>query len=149
MKIISIILTIFASAILAQSVTVTGDWNFTIPSTDITEAGLDFTGNYESNYNQAYLQINHPSKWKLEININEIYWHEDLILKIRRTGDGVGPKKIGGGELWIELNVTPQNFFKGDNDRFAVPIQYYLENISVLLPAENYTVDVVYTLISG
>jgi hypothetical protein len=35
----------------------------------------------------------------------------------------------------------------GEKDRFAVPLQFLLKEVSVLLPAENYSVDVVYTLI--
>jgi hypothetical protein len=78
---------------------------------------------------------------------NEIYWHEDLKLRIRRTGDGIGPGNIGGGEGYQDLKVTPDELSKGEKDRFAVPLQFLLKEVSVLLPAENYSVDVVYTLI--
>jgi len=111
------------------------------------EAGLDFTGEYESSYNQEYLQINHPGKWKLKVHKNEIYWHEKLKLMIRSTGDGIGPGQIGGVEGYQDLKVTPDELSNGEKDHFAVPLQFLLKDVSVLLPAENYSVDVVYTLI--
>ena len=71
--IICIIITIFfIQGVGAQSIRVTGQWNYTIPSSDITEAGNDFTGTYESNVNQVYLDIFHYGKWSVSVQKNNI-----------------------------------------------------------------------------
>ena len=84
----TIITLFFVQGIWAQSISLTGQWNYTIPTTDITEAGEDFTGSYESSINQAYINIEDNNKWEISIRSNNIDWHSDLTLRVRRTGDG-------------------------------------------------------------
>ena len=129
-----------------QSISVTGDWNYTVPSTDITEAGEDFTGIYESNVNQVSIDIQYNNKWEVSINKNDIDWINDFKLSMRRTGEGLGSKKLKGGKNYKEIKNGVAKFFSGDKDRFFIPIQFKIENVSVTIPVNTYIVEIVYTV---
>lgn len=136
----------FFHIISAQSIRVTGAWNYTIPSSDITEAGNDFTGTYESSVNQVYVDIEHNNKWEASVEKNNIDWNRAFRLSVRRTGNGFGQKKIKGGNIYIELKDRATKIFSGDRDRFSIPLQYKMEKVSVTIPAHNYVVEIVYTI---
>ena len=136
----------YTQNLIGQSISVTGDWNYSIPSTDITEAGLDYTGTYESNVNQVYIDVQYNNKWDVSINKNDIDWLDDFKLSVRRTGDGLGSKKLLGGVNYREIKNRVAQFFSGDRDRLFIPIQYKIQNISVTIPANTYIVEIVYTV---
>jgi len=136
----------YTQNLIGQSITVTGDWNYSIPSTDITEAGLDFTGTYESNVNQVYLDIQYNNKWQISVDKNNIDWNSTFRLFVKRTGDGIGTKKVNGGKNYIRIRNRPGKFFTGDRDRMFIPLQYKIERVSVIIPANTYVVEIVYTL---
>ena len=56
----------------AQYLSVSGEWNYTIPSNDISEAGEDFTGTYTSDANQAYIDVWYWRNWRVNIQKNNI-----------------------------------------------------------------------------
>lgn len=129
-----------------QSITVTGDWNYTIPSTDITEAGEDFSGTYESSVNQVSIDVQYSNKWEVSVNKNNIDWNNDLRIYVKRSGDGIGSKKINGGKNYKRIRNKSNIFFRGDKDRLFIPLQFKIDRVSVTLPANTYIVEIVYTL---
>lgn len=149
MKLLITIFIFLNATLISQSISVTSDWNFTVPSSGVIEAGEDFEEDeYVSSINEANLDIYHSDKWKVKVNKVEIYWHEDLKLRIRRTGDGLGPGIIDGGEGFVEVKTNDLNdFCRGEKDRLFIPLQYRIENVTVLMPATVYSADIIYTLI--
>jgi len=148
MKILSLLIFILFNLqnLFGQSITVTGDWNYSIPSVDITEAGLDFTGTYENNVNQVYLDIQYNNKWQVSVDKNNIDWNSRFRLFVKRTGDGIGTKKVNRGKNYIRIRNNARIFFTGNKDRMFIPLQYKIERVSVVIPANTYVVEIVYTL---
>lgn len=145
-KIIISTILLLISFLSAQSIRVTGEWNYTIPSNDIMEAGEDFSGTYESNLNQVYIDIEYNRSWRVYVNKNNIDWNDDIRLAVKRTGDGIGSRRIQGGKNYKVIRNSSNYFFRGERDRFYIPLQYRIQNISVLMPANTYVVEIVYTL---
>jgi hypothetical protein len=75
-------------------------------------------------------------------------WHDELVLYIRRTGDGSGNPAYPpiGGTSWVEINTVPRDFFwGGDKNRNNIPCQYMLDPG---WPAEGaYSTTVTFTII--
>jgi len=131
----------------AQYINVSGEWNYTIPSNDISEAGEDFSGTYTSNSNQAFIDIWYWRNWKVTVQRNDIDWNNNLDLYIRRTGSGWGTaKKLKGGTNFILIKDRKTNFIRGKGYYFNIPLQYEIRNISVTIPAHTYIVEILYTL---
>jgi hypothetical protein len=131
----------------AQYVSVSGEWNYTIPSNDISEAGEDFTGTYTSDANQAYIDVWYWRNWRVNIQKNNIDWNDDIDIYARRTGNGWGSSsRINGGTNFSRIRDRSNNFFRGRGWNFNIPIQYEIRNISVTIPAHTYIVEILYTL---
>lgn len=137
-------------------INVAGNWDFTIPSTDISEAGADFSGTYTSATNQITIDINNSNngnvRWEVYIEKQDIDWHPDLDPYVRRTGNGTGNGN-GNGNGFVQLGTnfqlitsTSQFFFKGRKKRQNIPIQYEIRNVSVLIPAKSYETTIIYTV---
>lgn len=132
--------------VFAQSIDATGEWNYTIPTNDITEAGEDFTGIYESSVNQTYVDIENTNKWDVLVQKIDIDWDNTFNLFVKRTGNGIGQKNLKGGSNYKEINNKSAKFFSGDRDRISIPLQYKIEKVSVTIPAHTYIVEIVYTI---
>ncbi len=135
---------------------VNGDWNYSIATTDISEAGLDFTGTYASASNQILIDITYPNnanvKWEVHVEKQDIDWDSSLDLYVRRTGNGNGQGN-GNGNGFVQLGTAyqlitsnSQFFFKGRKRRTDIPIQYELRGVSVLIPAKAYETTIIYTV---
>lgn len=143
---------------------VIGTWNYNIPTTNILEAGNDFTGSYSSANNQinvsVYLDggwigfwwnwfINYS--WQIEVSRMDTDWHPDLEIYIRRTGDGAGyggGNYVSGGNNYMPVKNENQRFYEGGRARMDVPVQYMIRNVSVTMPAKTYSTTIVYTVTS-
>jgi len=148
----NIILTIFAMGLIfsiyTQSISVTGDWNFTVPPSEYTEAGEDIGGNYESAVNQMYMNIESNDKWEVSVQRYDISWNDDFLYAVRRTGDGVsGKSKIKGGTDWKEIkDGISEKLFEGEKTILSIPFQYKIDGVSVTIPAYVYSTEVVFTI---
>ncbi|MFC1784691.1 hypothetical protein ACFL0J_03565 [Candidatus Neomarinimicrobiota bacterium] len=144
-----IFITFYAQNLIGQARTiiVTGDWNYTIPTTGITEAGEDFADTYESNIDQVILDVKAPQPWNVSINKIDIDW-PGFILSVQRTGDGNGSRPVIGGIGYrVITSGSPVIFFSGDKNRQGIPIQYQIQNVSVIsIPTGTYSATIVYTL---
>lgn len=130
----------------AQSISVTGQWNYTIPTIDITEAGEDFTGTYTSSVNQVYLDIIYDNKWSISVQKNDIDWDDKLEIFMHRTGNGYGTGQIKGGQNYKIIKNNDFKFITGEKNRNSIPLQFQMRKVSVTIPAHNYIVEIMYTL---
>lgn len=130
----------------AQSISVIGQWNYTIPTIDITDAGEDFTGTYTSSVNQVYLDIIYSNKWSISVQKNDIDWDDELKIFMHRTGNGYGTGWINGGQNYKIIKNNNFKFITGRDNRNSIPIQYQMRMVSVTIPAHNYVVEIMYTL---
>lgn len=130
----------------AQSINITGQWNYTIPTSAITEAGEDFSGTYESSVNQLYLNVTHNHKWAVSVKKNNIVWNDNILIWIHRTGNGYGRGNIKGGENYIDIPNHEVGFVTGNKEQYDVPLQLQLSGVSVTIPANNYITEIVFTL---
>lgn len=148
MKISSCIPLIFflLNLMSAQSISVTGQWNYTIPTIDITEAGEDFTGTYTSSVNQVYLDIIYDNKWSISVQKNDIDWDDKLEIFMHRTGNGYGTGQIKGGQNYKIIKNNDFKFITGEKNRNSIPLQFQMRKVSVTIPAHNYIVEIMYTL---
>ena len=145
------------SAFSQIAIDVVGNWNYTIPTSDLSEAGLDFSGTYESAPNQVDIdvfQLNFISnfffyRWRVDIRRADVDWHSDLDLSVRRTGNG-SPfffnGNITGGTNYQQITTSNQQFFSGTRTRLNIPIQYQISGVSVLLSAKTYETTIIYTV---
>ena len=138
------------------NLTLAGNWNFSVPSNDITEAGLDFTGIYSSNTNQVLIDITNANnsngnfRWRVDIRKSDVDWDANLELYAQRTGNGTSlsgnANNINGGNNFQQVIDSDQTFFSGRRARVDIPVQYEIRNVSVLLPAKTYETTIIYTV---
>ena len=142
----TILTLLFFQSVYTQSISITGQWNYTIPATDITEAGEDFTGIYTSSVNQVYLDVEHNQKWAVSVQKNNIDWDDNIHILIHRTGKGYGIGNIKGGQNYIDIPNNETGFVTGNKEHYSVPLQIQIQNVSVTIPAHNYIAEIVFTL---
>ncbi|WP_341227339.1 hypothetical protein [uncultured Arcticibacterium sp.] len=139
----------------AQSISANSGWNANVSSSEISDAGLDYNGTYQSSQTETYVTasgFNIFRNYYVYVEKSELDWNSNLILSARRTGNGSGGwfGSISGGTNYIPLSNSSQLFYYGgigfSNSRSNVPIQYQIEGLSVLLPAKTYTISVIYTV---
>lgn len=148
----------------AQTITVGGsDWS--VPIVPITEAGLDYTGIYESVSNQVLISATIPGLLGLfrtetiQVHYEEnTLWNTDLILNIRRTTSGGGGGvcigcSVSGGTTYQPITKITTAFFDlsipiglGTKTFTNIPIQFNLSGVSVKIPVDNYNAKIVFTI---
>lgn len=134
-----------------QSISVTGDWNCTVSSNDLQSGpGSDLKQTFTSAANVTYVDVSvFPNiwNWQVLIGMNVIKWHPNLQVWARRSGNGTTWfGTISGGTSFQRVNELAQTFYTGTLNRSDVPIQYEIRNVSALIPAASYSVEIVYTL---
>lgn len=131
--------------------TVTGNWAKDIAASDISEAGNDYPTSYASNTNQTLLTINPKNSNKL-INVyvkrNDIAWNTNLNLKVMRTSNGTnGNTNISDGLIYQTITNIDAYFFTCIGYHTFIPLQYEITGISVVLPVQSYSTEIMYTVI--
>ncbi len=130
--------------------TVTGNWAKNIAASDINEAGNDYPASYASNINQTLLTINPTSKGKtiyVYVKRNDIAWNANLNLKVKRTSNGTnGNTNIAGGLSYQTITNIDANFFTCAGYHTFIPLQYEITGISVVLPVQSYSTEIMYTV---
>jgi len=146
-----LIIFVTAPHLMCQTFTVSGNWAYTIPSTDVTEAGNDFTGIYSSASNQVTMTVFWwftDFLYRVEVRKDDVDWDSRLQLYIQRTGDGwLWSGWINGGTSYQLITDSNQLFFRGRRTVLGIPIQYQLRNVSVIIPAKTHSTTVVFTFI--
>ncbi|MCL1669569.1 hypothetical protein M2T82_16005 [Elizabethkingia ursingii] len=142
----------------AQTLIIGGnDWTANIPN--ITEAGTNYAGTYESLTNQILLTISVPlllGTGKVSVHyVPNPTWNNALSLAAKRTDDGttlcVLCSITGGKDNYIPLTQTDIELFRitavlalaAYNN---IGIQLRLSGVSVTVPAANYQARVIFTV---
>jgi hypothetical protein len=136
--------------LFAQEVEVTGSWEVDIDVTDMTGGpGSDLNPTYESDVDQIDVAIKgkKTKEWQLYVKRSDWVWDPNFQLFVRRTSDGVGSGYIAGGLDYLEVTESDQLFYYGGKNRSKVNVQLKLDNVSVAIPYDVYTTNVVYTVI--
>ncbi|MFN3588861.1 MAG: hypothetical protein ACK4UP_05720 [Spirosomataceae bacterium] len=129
-------------------------WNPVIPNTFLTEAGANYAGAGESPANQTSLSFSVAilNSYRVSVRKIDTDWNANIGLFVRRTGDGGGLLSgSAGGLTYIQLTGSNQTFFTFSTGLSlfgigAIPVQYAINGLSVLIPAKTYTTTVVYTI---
>ncbi|MEA5461773.1 hypothetical protein VB796_22075 [Arcicella sp. LKC2W] len=155
---------------IGQSITVSGG-TWTPLVTSIMEAGNDYTSSTaQSSTSQTNISVSVPDAFigllgnSYSVNIKRIdsgtNWDgAGIQIWAKRIGDGTGGGSFllvrssitGGNVTFQQITTTNLYFFEGINfgttPRSNITIQYEIRGISVLVPVNNYTTTIVYTLI--
>ncbi|MBN1821844.1 MAG: hypothetical protein JXR31_14715 [Prolixibacteraceae bacterium] len=139
-------------------ISVTGDPVFLHTVFNLTEAGSDYSNTVTST-SGPYIDISHSNglsrlfgnfSWRVAINKSDIIWNSSLQIQVRRSGDGSGGSwfynSISGGTNFQNVTDIPNNLFQGMGVRNDVPIQFRINNISVLVPADDYETTIYFTV---
>jgi len=121
----------------------------------ITEAGLDFSANISEIQANTTISVQNNSfkNYNFLLRVSLIQTPPGMNVTLVRTGDGTnqggGPAggNISGGTTVITLSTIPADFFSGKADRLNVPIRFGLRNLSVVQPAGNVPVNLIFTVI--
>jgi hypothetical protein len=154
---VSIFLILLFYSVLAksQNISASSGWTANVSSNEITDAGLDYSGTYQSSANQTNITASSFGIFRnyyVYIQKSDLDWNSNLSIWAKRTGDGCGGwfGSISGGTNYIQLTNSSQLLFSGgigfSTSRNNVPIQYQIQGLSVLLPAKIYSVSVIYTV---
>ena len=112
--------------------------------------GSDLKQVFTSATNAAYVDVSvfpFMWNWQVMIGMNVINWHPNLQVWARRSGNGTTWfGSISGGTSYQRVNELALTFYTGSLNRSDVPIQYEIRNVSALIPARSYSVEIVYTL---
>ncbi len=154
-------LSLFAQLSLALSSTTS--WTTTVPATNVTEAGNDFTGTYTSATNVKTLGVTNGNKnsaaevngyyWTIYVRKVDITWDNTAKIYTQRTGSGtprstLRTSTVTGGTTYQQITDTNQTFFTGYRGSTAIPIQYQLQGVSVVMAVKTYTTTIYYTVTS-
>lgn len=129
---------------------VLGNWMKTIDASDIGDAGNDYASAYTSNIDQTKMTIipkNYIKTIIVSVHKQDIAWNAALALKIRRASDGTnGNANIAGGQIFQTITDNDANFFTCNGPYVDVNLQYQITGISVLLPVQSYSTQVMFTV---
>lgn len=140
--------------IFSQKLKVQGNWNKTFDVSDIYQAGLDYMSFYESKDNQSKIDITPiPNskynkkfmRFKVFINKEDLDWHPNIKLFVKVSSNTHGNST---GTIYQEIKDYPSLFFETIGQQKKIPIKYKVSGLSVTLPAENYSVEIVYTVLN-
>ncbi|WP_304232204.1 hypothetical protein [Jiulongibacter sediminis] len=140
-----------------QTISASPGWTYTLSGSDISEAGNNYNVNIESGANQTLVDVTtnsfYNSNFRVSVEKIDNVWNNQLTLSVRRTGNGSGGwfAGISGGTNYIQLTNTPQLLYTGNTGYFSggyfsVPIQYRVQGLSLLVPAQSYSTTVRYTI---
>jgi hypothetical protein len=143
----------------SQAISIKGSWFAKVDPNLITNAGLDYDSNLRilSLPNQSIftLENNNPlnktysSSWRLDVQMIDSFWPSSLRIAIQRTsaGKSTGVENILGGTVFQNLGPNPETFIHGKGLVSDVALQYTLSGLSVLIPVDTYSTNIVFTLI--
>lgn len=161
--IISCFLILAFSSLISQELTMSplSDWNIRLSENDL-RAGEDFMSTMTSDEDQSKITIEvgpanfyymFINSWSLSVERSGGKWDNDLDLFIRRTGSGQSAgfffSNISGGESFVQINRSSREFFSGNGYRYDVPIQIEIRGISLTIPTDTYSTDLIFTVLDN
>lgn len=158
MRYLWILLLFISSIINGQEIKVTSGWRQIMDASDIKNAGSDFPLYVESKKKETSLTIKAFPKSKqmdlygsftVFVHQEPVFWDNSLVLFVRRTSKGMSSGgTIYGGISWQEIHRFSSNFFELVGKRKNIAVQYRIKGLSVLLPVDTYSCEVVFTVLS-
>lgn len=145
---------LFSNLVFSQKLKVKGNWNKVLSTSDIFQAGYDYNPFYESNDNQTTISISPipNSKYnrqfmsfKVFINKEDLNWDSRLKLFAKVASNTHGNST---GTIYQEITNFSSIFFETVGVQQNIPIKYKISGLSVTLPAESYSVEIIYTVIN-
>lgn len=157
---LSLFLSVHIASYAQLSLTLTGSWSYTVPATDITEAGNDFTGTYASSASQVQIGVDNGGgflqelfgyNWRVSVRKTDANWDNTASIFVRRTNNGSPifswlTLTLTGGQAYQQITGTDQIFFSGNRGARGINIQYELRGVSVVMAAQSYSTTIVYTV---
>lgn len=131
--------------------------HFNTEACGILEAGADFQNQFETASDAIVLSVailpNDTENvffrtWRIDVSRNDIDWHPNLNLAIKRTGNGSSDfdRTVQSGEFYQKIEQNNNFFFNGIGWINSIPLQLELSGISVVLPAKSYATEIIFTL---
>ncbi len=123
----------------------------------VDEAGEDINAVIESNSN-VYLSIYSyyfwemlNGEWQIYVHKRDVTWNDEINLEIRREGKGRkwlgnGRPNVYDGSSYFRLINNPTYFFRGRGLILDIPMGFRLSNLSLIMGANNFEADVVFTI---
>jgi len=144
----ALMMIVWSPMIGAQTISLTGDWALTIDAANLQSGpGSDLVSQYPSDVDQIQVRIADTNQgWIVSVRGQVYNWHSDMSVHVRRRSDGIGPGWISGGENWLQVTLTDQQFFQGWRRRRGINIQCGLTGVSVQIPPELYSGSIIYTV---
>lgn len=171
-SLICTVILLLSLTVSAQKISVSGRWEFSLDSNEISDAGNDYNKSYLSNTNQSkityssYPKSNYRDRnsyFDVYVHKEDINWSPELKLEIKRTSVGTSRNpQVYQGTNFIEISnnlfdpdsYNPNNyqtinfFFYSIGKVKNINVQYKISGLSVLLPVDNYSTEIVYTVMS-
>jgi len=152
------LIVLFSSLVRSQEVKVSSGWYKVMKVSDIYGAGNDYPEYVESRRKETKLHIKAFPKSKQKdlygsfsvfVHQEPVNWHASLELSVRRTSKGKGKKGgMHGGDNWHQIHRFSSRFFKLVGKKDGVDLQYRIKGLSVLLPVDTYTTEIVFTVLN-
>ena len=129
-----------------------GVWSRTVDANDlILGAGSNLKSTYESNSDQGLIAISNTSgdsdNWRVDVRRSDVSWNENLVLSVKRTGNGTGAGSISGGSDYQAVSAGDSEFFSGSGNRSDIPVQLQVSGMSVTIAPATYSTSIVYTVV--
>lgn len=126
----------------------------------ISEAGEDFPSFLESDvplhlsvkYIDSWNKMNNPdNRWNIQVSRSDIIWHPDLIMEVRRSGNGYVPDSnrnpnIHDGDIFQAVTNTTGYFFRGKGEVVYIPLELQLKGLSVIMGAGTFETSIIFTV---
>lgn len=146
---------VFARGIAsAIDISVTGNLTRTIDTSDLQSgAGSNLISIYESVSDHGLMTLSNTTgnadNWRVDVRRSDTTWNGNLVLFVKRTGDGSGGGSISGGSGYQQITALDSQFFSGSGDRTNIPIQLKLSGVSITIPPNTFSTTVIYTVVDN
>jgi len=131
-----------------------GNWTKELKSSDITSAGDDYNQFYLSGTKQTKISITpvpnskYNKKYmpfKVFVSREDMEWHSDLVIEAKLTSTKHG--NSSGTNFQVITNNSTL-FFNTVGSKNDLPVQYKISGLSVTIPAETYSTEIIYTVLN-
>lgn len=143
---------LMATPAAAFDITVTGSWTEYIDQNDLRSGiGTNLNGTYTSATNVNLVTItgavDNSDAWQITIRRMDNAWNDLMQVSARRTSGGTGGGSVTGGQTYIQVTTSDQQFFTGTGNRSGVRIQLRVTGVSLLIPPSQYSTTIQYTVV--
>ncbi len=134
-----------------QYISITPVGNSNIDITNINEAGKGYPNNYTTGKKKAKMSVsfnnaskNQNQKWQVLISKDDSFWDDELQIWIKgKKINGV----TSGFNQFKQVKNYDIDFLGGKGKVNDIQIEFEIRNISVTIPAESYSTELVFTVI--